>query len=938
MVNDLNLKSKIIGRDRELSRLKYYFNMATEGNGNTVLIAGEAGIGKTTLVNEFINYVKEKNVVVLRGECLHESLSFYFPFSEAIKSYFKITNEDNNIIRRKKILNALKKSAPSLLRLFPFIGDVLSAISSFYVHYDELNPKLDRYRIFETFSQLFISISKKKVVLLFIEDLQRADPSSLYLLYYLGRSTMQSKVFIIGTYRPEDVPPLWEGKTHPLVEIMQLMNRDGFLSEIELKRLSKNDCFNIMVSCLGETDFSGEFINRIYKETEGNPLFLKEVLRMLIEEETIIEKWHVWKTTTNLDTIHIPSKVYDVIIRRINKLQPEYRNILDCASIVGEEFSSNIIGKVLQIDKMHLLHHLTNIRRMHRLIYMINTVYRFDHVKIREVLYRELDELNIELKREYHRLIGDGIEEENKDNIEQVVTDLAYHYYQAKDVKKAILYLFKAGKKAKSIYATNEAIKFYRWTLELLSEKEDLKKRLETLKNLGDIYTLIGENSNAIENFSKAMRLTEDTMSIAELYRKIGDVYEKKGEFNTALEYYNDGLKIIGEGSKDPIVGRIYNSIGWTYMRKGEYEKAIKFYSNALEIAKIDEDKKGIVNIYLNIGTICWRKGDYASALDFLSKELREEKIRADKYTMAMFYNAIGLVYWNKGKLNHALENHNRSLQIRKKIGDIQGIAMSYNNIGRVYYTKGELDKAIRLHLKGLELLRRIQDTWGMALSYNNIGEIYLDKGELSLAFNCFQKSLEIAKKIDDSRGISMVYNNIGDIYSKKGELGKALKYYSKSIRICKLITEKWTLIQNYCGMSELYGKMGNYNKALEYGQNALFLSKEIGARDQEAWSYRVIGVAYICKNIWDSAGENFRQSIKISKELRQKIELGRTYYEYGLLWKKKGKMKNAQKFFKIALKYFESEGMKIEIKKVKEELSNLRVHNSKTLRPTNRR
>jgi predicted ATPase len=354
------------------------------------------------------------------------------------------------------------------------------------IYYGKEDPKARRNLLFENVTMGLIRQAQKTPILLYIEDIHCADPSTLALIHYVARNARKSGLLILGTFHPEELAVADE-KGHPLINTMQLMDREDLIKKIELERLPRESIDEFLGSLLGKNNFSDEFINRIYNETEGNPLFIIQLMKFLVEENILLTINCIWELTLSLEEINIPPKVYNVIERRLNRVEKEYRKLLDYASVIGETFSSKILAFALNMEKVQVLEQLRKIEHRHRLVHPQNVNYKFDHAKIKEVLYEEIP---IDLRIKYHLTIAHSIEELNKDNLDEIVGELAFHYYNCRDKEKALIYLRKAAEKAKKEYSNEEAIKFFTQSLEF---EEDENKKSKILEEVGDIYKLMGD-------------------------------------------------------------------------------------------------------------------------------------------------------------------------------------------------------------------------------------------------------------------------------------------------------------------------------------------------------------------------------------------------------------------------------------------------------------
>jgi pimeloyl-ACP methyl ester carboxylesterase len=529
---------RMVGRDRELCQLKDLLHNAVEGKGNVALVSGEAGIGKTRLIKELEAYAEPLGIRVLEGRCLYESPTPFLPFREALRSVFEVSKSDAPASQKRKLRKAIKQSAPDFMKAIPVVGGILAGTTVAYRTYKDEKDKerganlgtlMERDKGLESISELLVAISKKQPLLLFIDDLHLADTPSLSLFYYLARKVHDSKILVVGSYRPQEV-------SGALLDIMQMMSRDGLSQKEELERLSQADHFDFMRSMLGED--LGDLVKLVYKETEGNPFFAIETLRLLTQQKILITENGHWKLSRSIEDIEIPPRVYDVIVRRVNALETEERDILDCVSVVGEVFSSGIVEKVLGLDRIKLLRILNKIEKDYHLIRSFEAGYKFDHSKIREVLYSEIAP---ELKKEYHSMIAKSIEETNKDSLEDVMNELAYHYYRSGNAQKGIPYLLRAGEDAREKWAVFEAVKFFSQALEMMGNDERWSEdRTITLEALGDVHAFTAQHEKANECYERGMVNARDDAAKERMRRKARRkmVLDKNG---VKLAYYAYG-------------------------------------------------------------------------------------------------------------------------------------------------------------------------------------------------------------------------------------------------------------------------------------------------------------------------------------------------------------------------------------------------------------
>ncbi|MCK5347239.1 MAG: AAA family ATPase, partial [Candidatus Heimdallarchaeota archaeon] len=506
---------EFVGREQELNQLKQALDNTIQGNGSTIFISGEAGIGKTRLTNEIIKDAEKQNAQILRGWCLAESLEPLMPMRTAFREAgldhifigekppkllsLYLINKAGMLISKsereesgiepdifagmlsavsnfvKDSLEGMDKSSTgkglnvmgydnyriiiehspncSLAAVISgkenefFLDDLKQTLSSIELEYSGIiknwsgriddvtgtkeillelmnlgkyegeflvdDPKILQENLFDNVLLGIQRLSRERPVILFLDDIHWCDPTSLNLLHYLSRNIRENQILILGTYRPEDIIDDDEGKPHQLKKTMQNMSREDLFSSIQISRLDKANTKNLVTNVLVSNNLDHGFFLRIHSETEGTPFYILEVIKLLIEEGSLESDDNVWKLATKMEELAIPSKIYDVVKRRLDRLKGEQRDILESASVIGEEFSSEIIGTVLGLNRIMLLRNLSEIENNHKLIHSHQKIYVFDHAKVREVLYNGIMD---ELRQEYHRITGEAILEQNKDN------------------------------------------------------------------------------------------------------------------------------------------------------------------------------------------------------------------------------------------------------------------------------------------------------------------------------------------------------------------------------------------------------------------------------------------------------------------------------------------------------------------------------------------
>jgi predicted ATPase len=688
------------------------------------------------------------------------------------------------------------------------------------MYYGDIDPKTRRDLLFENVSMGLVRKSEIIPVLVCIEDLQWSDPSSLALIDYISRNSKNSRLVILCTYRPEEISKP-DGTTHHLTEMIQIMEHEDLFIKMELSRLPKDSIGEILISILGGTDCNDEVRNLIYRETEGNPLFIIQLVKYLVEEKIIRHFKGTWKLAKNVEELNIPPKIYQVIARRLERLERKSREVLEYASVIGETFSSKILVKALKIPRLKLLARLRDLEQKYRLIHPDNGNYRFDHGKIKEVVYSNIP---IELRIEYHSIIAKTIEKLNKDNLETVIEDLAFHYYQCKNKKKAYYYLLEAAKKAQKNYSIKEAIRFYNEALEL--EEVSSKKR-DILDSIGEVYDTIGDYENSLTSFNEAIALTKDPRILADIEAKIGLIYLKKGDYDNSLRYGTEALMLVkNENSKEE--ASALETIGYTYHRIGEFEKALKHHKKSLEIRENLNDQKGIATSYKNMGMVHADRSDYRNALKNFINSLKIFRQLSNVQGIQDCLNKLGTLYFDKGEYKKAFNYFQKSLKIVKNTGDQNEIAIHLLNIGHSLLLIGEPDIALKNLNKSLAISKNNNLQTVIACNYWVMAEAYIEKSELSKALDYCNLAFDLAQKIDNKEIIASLKRVYGIIYKNQKKWKLSIRNFNESIKILKEIGNEQELGDSYYEYGLMWSSKGNSQPAKDNLKQAINIFRRL--------------------------------------------------------------------------------------------------------------
>lgn len=571
--------SPLVGRQKELLHLHEYFDQAKAGKGCSVLLTGEAGIGKSRLVDKLEEDIgKDSKNLILEARCstYHLNSAFYPLFEMIQNELIHIETGDTNQQRGEKLKTFIRKELSDLDYATSLFAEYLG-ISSDEFPPLSMSPFAKRQKIMETINRILLEQIGKKTVLLIIEDLHWADASTLECLKIFIPQIDKKNLLFIGTTRPSlrhDLP-----------------NFEG-LSSIKLSRLSSHEMKEI---CLHQTkgkDLPLEILEKIIEKTEGVPLFVEELTKMVMESDRMIEKQDHYELLGSLSKMDIPSTLQDSLLARLDQLK-DVKEIVQISSVIGREFSLEMLRAMLPVEADKI--ETAIIKLLHAEIFQLTDTnhqdeFRFKHALIQETAYGSMLRIR---RQEIHQKFAEVLKENFKLICENQPGLLAHHLTQAGKPLQAIPQWLIAGQYSSKTNAAKEAVAHLNKGLELLPQVKNEEERnnleLDFRLTLGGSYMvshgfphpLVKETFNRAQEIAKSMALSPKLALI---------------QFNLLSYYFNtedydsfDNLSAhMTKLAEDPETGYWFRLIV-TYFNggnliRGDFKKSLPFFKTALKL------------------------------------------------------------------------------------------------------------------------------------------------------------------------------------------------------------------------------------------------------------------------------------------------------------------------------------------------------------------
>ncbi len=701
----------MVGREAERRRILEGVERALEGRGQILGITAEAGMGKSRLASEAVDWAVDRGLEVYAGECQsYGTKTGYLVWGSVWRAIFGL-HPDRSLEEQVGTLESyLEAVDPALLPRLPLLGKLLK----FPIPDTEMTAAFDAKLRKTSLEALLVDCLKARAdrspFLVLLDDVHWLDPLSRDLLEALGRALHNLPVLILLAYRPIDGPRRLGVSELPFFTEVPLLEFSE-AETVELIRLKVDQLF-------GERHvLPPVLVEQITEKADGNPFYVEEILNYLKDRDVDIQDERA------LARVSLPRSLSSLILSRIDQLTENQRVTLRLASVIGRLFhaawlwgaypssgdAAQIKADLAQLSKLEL----TTLDSPEP-----ELTYLFKHIVTRQVAY---DSLPFATRAFLHEQLGGFIERSYADRIDEYLDALAHHYSLSENGPKAREYLLKAGAAAQASYANEVAIDYYRRLLPFLGEAESQGVKL----SLAQVLEVVGE-----------WKQTED------LYRQVKEAAEARGDRHA--------------------VARCQAELGELFRKQGRYEEAAEWLSRAHAEFEALEDRSGIGQVLHFEGTLAAQHGDYEGAQAHYEASLEIRKSLADALNIASLLNNLGIVARFHANYEEARQLQLEALEIRRELGDRRLIAVSLNNLGNVALDQGRYHEASDYLEEALARQREVGDRWAIALSLNNLANAARAQGDLTRAGALYAESLAINRELGDKWALAYLLEDIG--------------------------------------------------------------------------------------------------------------------------------------------------------------------------------
>ena len=821
--------TKFVGRSGEIERLDAAFEQSRAGHGQVVAVVGEPGVGKSRLFWEFTHSHRVDRCLILEAASIsYGQATSYLPVIELLRRYFQLEGWDDKRRIREKVTGkllaldrALEPSLPALLALLDVpVEDE---------EWRRLEPFERRQRTLDGVRHLLLRESRVQPLVVVFEDLHWVDSASQAVLDSLVESLPGARLLLLVNYRPE-YQHGWGNKT--------------YYTQLRIDPLAPPSADELLRILLGaDTSLAG--LKRVLIEkTEGNPFFLEEIARTLVETKALAGEPGAYRLTEPVHAIQVPAGVHAVLAARVDRLAVEDKRLLQAAAVIGHDVPFTLLQEVAELDEPDLrrgLAHLCAAELLYETSLFPDLEYRFKHALTHDVTYGSLLQ---QRRRELHARIVEAIERLHADRLLEHVEQLAYHALRGEAWDRAVTYLREVGLRAATRSAYSES----------LTSFED------ALRALGHLPESAGAKTLAID-----LRL-DSRVVLAPL-----------GQYDRILGYMREAEILARELGDRRRLGLVLADMGARLRNVGDHRRALEASRQALEIAGELRDRDLQIEATYRLAQAHFAGGDLEQATSLFletAQALADQGAALQAGALPSFFEAwphawLGLSLSHLGRFSEALAHAEQAMQIAERADHPHTLIESHGALGGVSLERGDLDTAQRVFERGLALRRA--GSVGDPNLLSGLGYAYALSGRFSEGLPLLEEAVQREVSINAmGLGLAVRMNRLAEAYLRAGRADEALRRARSAVELAQKHQERANeaLALRVLAEIEALGDSVDAPSAENHYSDSLGLAEELGMRPLVAHCHLGLGQLHRRRGKRQEAQEHLGLALTMYREM----------------------------------------------------------------------
>jgi class 3 adenylate cyclase/tetratricopeptide (TPR) repeat protein len=833
--------TRFVGRQTELTILKAVLAQAGAGHGQVVAVVGEAGVGKSRLVDQFVQDADTQGWLVLDSAAVsYGQATPYFPALDLLRRYCHLEEHDDARTIQAKVTEqvqtldaALHDTIPALLALL----DALPEDSPFL----QLDAPQRRQRTLAALKLVLLRQSQVQPLLLVCEDLHWLDTETQALLESLSESLPTARLLLLVNYRP-DYRHAWGSKT--------------YYTQVRLDPLPPASANAFLRALLGVDPSLIPLTQLLIQCTEGNPFFLEESVRALVETGTLVGEPGVYRVAQALPTMQVPATVQAVLAARIDRLPPEEKRLLQTAAVMGTEVPLTLLQAVVELPEEALRLSLTRLQDaefLYEARLFPELVYTFKHALTQEVAYGSLLQ---ERRRVLHARIVAALETLARDRVAEQVERLAYHALRGEVWDKAVTYCQQAGARAHDCAAFREAVAYFDQALQalahlhehgdtrglaleirlalghalnvlgeygrhlaLLGEAETLARALDDRARLEQVLawmtsslTVTGDPDGAMaagqQALALAVELGDSALQVQASYT-LGVTYDAIGDFGLAAELLRRNVEAADRESGTPSADlriRSQARLAWTLSALGAFAEGRRHGEEALRLAMLEGRGDTPIAVHRCLGLLHLAKGDLEHAIRVLEQGLALCRASGHRNMSPTIAGGLGYAYALQGRLAEGRALVEEAIREGISTGALQNHSLWVARLSEVCRLAGHGDEAWQHARQAFDLARQHKARGNEAVALHQLGTVYAHAAppDVAQAEAHYHQALTLANELGMRPLVAHCHHGLGTLYGTLGRREQAGVELSAAINLYRTMDMTFWLPQAEAALAQV--------------------------------------------------------------------------------------------------------------------------------------
>ncbi|TVP54938.1 MAG: hypothetical protein EA351_12175 [Gemmatimonadales bacterium] len=885
------------GRSSELGVLVEGLEEAIEGSGGIVTVNGEAGIGKSRLLYEFELGVLGNRTRVLHGRCQSYGGAVpYMPFLDVLRQLLKIDEQDPPTAT--EVTERVEALGGELVAYAPFYLHLLSIPSDTPVP-QQLSGDQLRLAIVESIAAILTVASTSRPITLLLEDWHWADEASTAALVQLGELIAAFPMLVIVSHRP-GYGVTWES----------LANH----RHITLAPLVADHIHQVVASSLGVDVVNEALVDRIHDRAQGNPFFIEEMCAALAEQGAIEIREGRAGLSREAEALSLPDSVQSVIRTRLDRITPATREVLSAASVVGRDFTRDLVGRALPgaPDLNGALERLRAVGLIQQTRVVPDVAYRFKHALIQEVTYETL--LGHQ-RKELHKRVGEAMEALRLTSDEdRPFARLGDHFLRAEVWDKAVDYALGAARRASRLSQIPDALralKVAETALVHLPDEEAFERRLEMLlmkERLSETTGERGEQRRIISELRPLVEGCEDLALQAEVLVRAGDLEVSLRNYESAEDTLLEAVDKASRASDSAIHRKALRSLGLLRWHQDRNDEALEILEAVLDDDREAGDKQGMILDHHNLGSVYRGMGEVERAL-----ELAEESIRLAEdspfrkvyaiHTAALCQRELGrtdegIARWEEGIA--LCEKHHLPLQ--------QSYLMT--SLAHVYLQIGRTEDSVALYEKAVDLTRRVRHAEGVARGVSALAKVLEGLGRHEDALPYWTEASAWFGRMEEIDRQAHAQSRVAIIQEELGEAQQALAAWGDAHQLAGEAGDEPLEFESLMALARLTREhLGSVRLAISYYEHAVRIARETGQLEKAGVALNSLGVVAWESGDYETAHRHYVDAVACFEGTAHTASLGHALSSLGQTLRRLNRLDSARDALERAISLHRESG-----------------------------